>query len=52
MSIEWSDSDHILPLTPASSFRPLDVVTINMAMSTIQSVVTSQVPTQVMTKLV
>ena len=44
-----SQTDHTLPLTPASSFRPPDKVAIDMAVSTGQPVVTSQVPTQVMT---
>ena len=49
MSIEQSDSDHTLPLTPTSCFGPPDLVTIDMALSTGHPVVTSQVPTQVMT---
>ena len=49
MSIEQSDSDHTVPLTPVSSFRPLDTVTIDTAMSTGHPVVKSQVPTQVTT---
>ena len=48
MSIKQSDSNHTLPLTPASSFAPLDMVAIDMTLSTGQLVVTSQVPTQVM----
>ena len=49
MSIEQSDSDHTLPLPPASSYRPLGMITIDTVVSTGQLVVTSQVPTQVMT---
>ena len=48
---EQSNSDHTLSLTPASSFRPLDMVTNNMAVFTGQLVVTSQVPTQVKTNI-
>ena len=49
MLTEWSDSDQTLPLTPVSSFGPLDMVAINAATSTGQPVVTNQVPNQVMT---
>ena len=49
MSVEESDSDHTLPLTPAISFGPPDTVAIDMTVYTGQPVVTSQVPTQVMT---
>ena len=49
MSIDQSDSDHTLPLTPASSFGPLDTVAIDTAVPTGQLVVTSQVPTQATT---
>ena len=48
MSVEQSDSDHTLPLTPASSFGPPDMIAIDMAVSTGQQMVTSQVHTQVM----
>ena len=51
MSIEQSDSNHTLPLTPTSSFRPPDMVVVKMTVSTVQPVVTSQVPTQVMTNI-
>ena len=49
MSIKWSDSDHTLPLTPASSFRSPETVTINVAVSTGQLVVNNQGHTQAMT---
>ena len=49
MSIEHTDSDQTLPLTPVSSFRPPDMVTINMATSAGQPVVTNQIPNPVMT---
>ena len=51
MSVEQLDSDHTLPLTPASSFGSLDMVAIDITVSTGQMVMTSQVPTQVMTNL-
>ena len=47
--IEWSDSEQTPPLTPISSFGPLDTVTINTATSAGQPVVTNQVPNQVVT---
>ena len=49
MSIEQSNSDLTLPLTPISSFGALALVILNMAMSVGHPVVTSQVPTQVTT---
>ena len=45
MSIEQTDFDHMLPLTPVSSFRPPDTVAINRAASTGQPVVTNLVMT-------
>ena len=48
MTIEWTDSDQTLPLTPVSSFGPPDMVTIDMDISAGQ-VVTNQVPTPVTT---
>ena len=47
MSIEHTDSDQTLPLTLVSSFGPLDTVTINMATSAGQPVVTNQTPNPV-----
>ena len=49
MSIKQSDSDHTLPLTSVSLFRPPDLVAIDMTMFRGHLVVTSQVPTQMMT---
>ena len=49
MLAEQSDSDHTLPITPASSLGPPGMVTVNMAVSTGQPVVTSQASTQVTT---
>ena len=50
MSVEQSDSDQMVLLTPASSFGPTDTVgAIETPLSTGQLVVTSQVPTQAMT---
>ena len=49
MSINQLDSDHTLPLSPASSSGAPDTVAIDITVSTGQPVVTSQVPTQVMT---
>ena len=45
MSIEQLDSNHTLLPTPASSFRPLDIVAMDMAVP----VLTSQVLTHMMT---
>ena len=47
MLVKWSDSNHILPLTPISSFRPLDPIMVTAVMSNGQPVATSQFPTQV-----
>ena len=49
MLIIQSDSDQTLPLTPVSSFGPLDTVGIDMAMSTGQPAVTNWVFNQAMT---
>ena len=49
MSIEWSDSDQTLALTPVSSFGPLGTVTIDMAVFAGWPVVNCQVLIQVMT---
>ena len=51
MLIEQSDSDQTLPLTSVSSFGPLNMVTIDTAISAGQPVVTNQVPNQVITNL-
>ena len=48
MSIRQLDSNQTLPLTPASSFSPLDMVTLNIGVYTGQMVVTTQVPIQMM----
>ena len=44
MSIKHPGSNQALPLTLISSFAPSDMVTINMATSTGQPVVTNQIP--------
>ena len=47
--VNQTDLKNTLSLTPASSFGPPDMATIDMTVSTEQPAVTSQVPTQVMT---
>ena len=51
MSVEWSDSDQMILLTPASSFGPPDMAGIEISVPTGQPVVTSQVPNQVATNI-
>ena len=46
MLVRQSDSDQTLPLTPASSFGHPDMVALDMAVSIGQTLVTSQVSTQ------
>ena len=49
MLIEETDSDQPLALTPARSFRPPDMVVVEIATSAGQPCVTNHVPTQVVT---
>ena len=51
MFVQGSDSDQTIPLTPVSSFRPLDMVGEVMPVPTAQPVVTNQVTTQTVTNI-
>ena len=51
MSVEQSDSDQTVLLTPMCSFGPLDMAGIEMPMPAGQLLVTSQVPTKAATNI-